>query len=166
MRPRIVCALVVAPLIAGGCAGRSDYVTSRDNLGFGTGSTSSAVTYTPPQPVVVEPPTVIQPPVVVQPGQQVVVAPSQPAAVVVPGTQVIQADDLEANEVRAQAIYANRIQATEIRGVVHQPAEVKIARSVADIKAATLVASVLYADTIKADRVIADHIFVGSLERR
>ena len=41
-----------------------------------------------------------------------------------------------------------------------------IARSVADIKAATLVASVLYADTIKADRVIADHIFVGSLERR
>jgi hypothetical protein len=85
----------------------------------------------------------------------------------VPGSpQVVQVEDLEAHEVRAQTIYANRIQASEIRGAIHQTGEVRIDRSVADLKAPTLVASVLYADTIKAHRVIADDIFVRDLDRR
>ena len=112
--------------------------------------------------VVIQP---AQPPVVIQPGQSVVVQPGPNATVVAPGPQTVQAEDLEANEVRAQTIYANKIEASEIRGSIHQTAKVKLDGSVRDLKAPTVVASVLYADTIKAHRVIADNIFVREIER-
>jgi hypothetical protein len=113
--------------------------------------------------VVIQP---AQPPVVIQPGQSVVVQPGPNATVVAPGPQMVQAEDLEANEVRAQTIYANKIEASEIQGSIHQTAKVKLDGSVRDMRVPTVVASVLYADTIKAHRVVADHIFVRELERR
>ena len=79
---------------------------------------------------------------------------------------MVQAEDLEANEVRAHTIYANKIEASEIRGTIHQTAKVKLDSSVTDLKTPTVVASLLYADTIKAHTVIADHIFVRELDRR
>jgi len=79
---------------------------------------------------------------------------------------MVQAENLEANEVRAQTIYANKIEASEIQGSIHQTAKVKLDGSVRDMRVPTVVASVLYADTIKAHRVVADHIFVRELERR
>lgn len=157
MRRAVWCAVALAPLIAG-CAAQPSHDRSE---GFGTQTPGTAVAQ-PPPPVVVQPGQSV----VVQPGQSVVVHPAPPAPVVVPGSQVVQVEDLEANEVRAQTIYANKIQAAEIRGTIHQTGEVKIDRSVADLKTPTVVASVLYADTIKANRVIADHIFVRNLERR
>lgn len=138
----------------------------------------------PPGSVVIQqtPQTTTQPalpPVVVQPGQQVIVQPAQPGTVVTaPGTlvtqptvvvqapQMVQAEDLEANEVRAQTIYANKIEATDVQGTIHQTGTVKLDKSVRDLRAPTVVASLLYADTIKAHRVIADHIFVRDLQRR
>jgi hypothetical protein len=92
-----------------------------------------------------------QAPVVVSPGQAVVVQPStsgqpvivQSGTVTAPAAQVVQADALEANEVRAQTIYANRIQSPEIRGTIHQSGGVKMDRSVSNLKTQTLTASVL-----------------------
>jgi hypothetical protein len=131
-------------------AARADHI----NGGFSTQTPGSAVIQPAP------------PPVVVYPGQSVVVQPGPPATVIAPAPQMVQAEDLEANEVRAQTIYANKIRASEVRGAIHQTGKVKLDSSVADLKASTVVASVLYADTIKAHRVIADHIFVRDLERR
>src|SRR5262245_64614667 len=130
MKTRILwCLMAIAPLAAG-CASRSDYVRPGDRtFGNETQAPGSAVTPAPgavvipppPQPVVVQP---SQAPVVVSPGQSVVVQPSstsgqpvvvQSGTVMVPAAQVVQADSLEANEVRAQTIYANRIQSNEIR---------------------------------------------------
>ena len=90
----------------------------------------------------------------------------QSGTVAVPASQIFQADSLEATEVRAQTIYANRIQSNEIRGTIHQSGGVKMDRSVSNVKIQTLTASVVYADTIKADRVIADQIYVREVERR
>jgi len=80
--------------------------------------------------------------------------------------QIVEAEALEATEVQAQTIYANRIQSPEVRGTIHQTGGVRMDRSVSDLKAATVTASVLYADTIKADRVIADQIYVREIDRR
>jgi hypothetical protein len=116
-----------------------------------------------PPSVLVQP---TQPSVVVQPGQPaVIVQPAQPSTVVVPATQIVQAEDIEANEVRAQTVYANKIRASEVRGAIHQTAKVKLDNA-ADIKAPTVVGAVIYADTIKAHAVIADHIYVRELDRR
>jgi hypothetical protein len=107
---------------------------------------------------------------VVQPGQSIVLAPGQPATVVTgaPGASgpVIQAEDLEATEVRARTIYANKIESPMIQGAIYQTGGVKFSGSVADIKGPTFTASVIYADTIKADRVFADQIFVREVKRR
>jgi len=142
-----VVAFVLTPLIVVGCA------THR------TQPYSSA----PSGPVVVQSPP---PPVVIPPGQPVVVESPRSPTVVLPSSQVIQADDVVANEVRAHTIYANRIRAPEIRGAIHPTGEVRIDRSVPDLRAPTVVASVLYADTIEAHRVIADQIFVRDLDRQ
>ena len=125
----------------------------------------------PPGSVVIQPaPATPLPPVVVQPGQTIIVQqPGQQAALATvgqPAPRTIQAEDLEANEVRAHTIYANKIEASEIQGAIHPTAKVRLDSSVSDLKAATVVTSLLYADTIKAHRVIADHIFVRQLERR
>ena len=145
MRTRAMWGMVaLAPLIIVGCAAKPGSYSSES---------AGAVVQSPP-------------PVVVQPGQRVVVEAPQSPTVVVPGSQVVQADDIVANEVRAQTIYANRIKAPEIRGAIHPTGQVRIDRSVPDLRAPTVVASVLYADTIEAHRVIADHIFVRDLDRQ
>jgi hypothetical protein len=183
--------LGVAAISAIGVTGaaRANHIGSTPGFGSESLPAGTAVVQTT-QPPAVQPPVVIQPgqsvvvqpgpsgSVVVQPGQSggVVVQPGQSGSVVVqpggsrtvvtPAPQMVQAEDLEANEVRAQTIYANKIEASEIRGTIHQTGKVKLDRSVTDLKAPTVVASLLYADTIKAHTVIADHIFVRDLERR
>ena len=73
--------------------------------------------------------------------------------------------DIEAQEVRAQTIYANKIKAPVVQGTVHQSDDVKIKDTKGDIKAPAVSAGVIYADTIKARTVVADHIYVRSLEK-
>jgi hypothetical protein len=164
MRARILWSMVViVPLIAAGCA-THDVVRPGDRT-FSNESPGPVVIPPPPAPQAV----VVQPapaPVVVAPGQSVVVQAAQPGTVVTTAPQVVQAGALEANEVRAQTIYANRIQAPEIRGTIHQSGGVQMDRSVANLKTSTVTASVVYADKIKADRVIADQIYVREVERR
>jgi hypothetical protein len=181
MKARVLwCLLGVAPLVAAGCATQSDYVRPGDRtFGTETQPPGSAVSQAPGTVVIPPPPQsiVVQPsqaPVVVSPGQSVVVQPAQSGqpvvvqsgTVTVPASQIVQADDLEATEVRAHTIYANRIQSPQIRGTIYPSGGVRMDRTVANLKMQTVTASVLYADTIKADRVIADQIFVREVERR
>jgi hypothetical protein len=180
MKARILWSVIaIAPLVAG-CATQPDYVRPGDRTfdreaqppGSAVSRAPSAVVIPPPPRSVVVPPS--QAPVVVAPGQSVVVqAPQtgqatvvQPGTVVVPASQIVQADSLEASEVRAQTIYANRIESPEIRGTIHRSGGVRMDPSVSNLKTQTLTASVLYADTIKADRVVADLIFVREVEGR
>ena len=180
MKARVLwCVMAIAPLVAG-CATQSDYVRPGDRtFGNETQPPGSAVTQAPSTVVIPPPPqsVVVQPsqtPVVVSPGQSVVVQPPQSGqpvvvqsgTVTVPASPIVQADALEATEVRAQTIYANRIQSPEIRGTIHQSGGVRMDRSVTNLKMPTVTASVLYADTIKADRVIADQIYVRDVQRR
>jgi hypothetical protein len=78
----------------------------------------------------------------------------------------VRADNIDAPRVRAQTIYANRIEANEIRGVIHQGKGLKVDDTDGAIKGEEIVASVIYANTIKADIVIADHIYVRDVRRR
>ena len=152
--------LALTPVITVAGAARADHI----NNGFTAGTRSTGTVVVQPAPATALPPVVVQPgqPIIVQqPGQ-----PPAPATVVQPAPQMVQAEDLEANEVRAHTIYANKIQAPEIQGAIHPTAKVRLDRTVSDLKAPTVVASILYADTIKAHRVIADHIFVQEIERR
>jgi hypothetical protein len=80
--------------------------------------------------------------------------------------QTLRADDIKSPRVRAQTIYANRIKANEIRGVIHQDAGLKVRDTNGAIAGSEIVASVIYADEIKADVVIADHIYVRKVRRR
>src|SRR5262249_42064374 len=106
--------VAVVPLIAAGCS--TSHVVRPGDRTFSNDSSYESpgpvVVAPPPQPVVVPPAPA---PVVVAPGQAVVVQPAQPGTVVATAPQVVQADDLQANEVRAQTIYANKIQSPEIR---------------------------------------------------
>jgi hypothetical protein len=84
-----------------------------------------------PQPA--PPPAVVQPApsqggaTVIVPTPPTVVVPSAPQTVVVPQSpQTLQADGIEARQVQAHTIYANRIEASEVRGNVHQTTGVKI----------------------------------------
>ena len=158
--------LALAPVVTLTGAARANHI--RAGFGEETQPPGSVVIQTTPQ-VAGQP---ALPPVVVQPGQQVIVQPAQPStvvtqpSVVVPAPQMVQAEDLEANEVRAHTIYANKIEAADVRGSIHPTGGVKLDKTVRDLKAPTVVASLLYADTIKAHRVVADHIFVRDLQRR
>jgi hypothetical protein len=67
--------------------------------------------------------------------------------------------------VRAGVIYANKIEADDIRGTVHQSQRVKIEDSEGKLKAPEVVASVIYADSINANSVVANEIYVQKLER-
>jgi len=78
----------------------------------------------------------------------------------------LRADDIKSPRVRANTIYANRIEANEIRGVIHQDAGLKVRDTNGAIAGSEIVASVIYADEIKADVVIADHIYVRNVRRR
>ncbi|HEY7038493.1 MAG TPA: hypothetical protein VID28_06575 [Methylomirabilota bacterium] len=99
------------------------------------------------------------------PPASVVVAPA-PVPAPVPATQTIQADEIKAGTVRASIIYANKIEADEVRGAVHQTRGVKVKNSEGKIQAPEVAASVIYADEITANTVVADTIYVRDLERR
>ena len=143
MKARVLwCVLAIAPLVAAGCATAGNRTFGNETQPPGSAVTQApgaVVIPPPPQPVVVQSAPA---PVVVSPGQSVVVQPApsgqpvvvQSGTVTVPASQIVQADALEATEVRAQTIYANRIQSNEIRGTIHQSGGVKIDRSVANLK--------------------------------
>ena len=78
----------------------------------------------------------------------------------------LQADDIVAHEVRAQTIYANKIKASEVQGMVHQTKGVKIKHAKGDLKVPQVQAGIIYADEIKADLVIADNIYVRDMDRK
>ncbi len=116
--------------------------------------------------------------VVPAPGTVVVPAPVPTTVVPVPGTvvgtpvpaavpQTLRADGIETRRVRANTIYANKIEANEILGVIHQDRNLKVGNTKGDIKGGPeVVASVIYADEIKADSVVAEHIYVRNIRRR
>lgn len=94
-----------------------------------------------------------------------------PGAVVVAGQPMVapstvQADEITARQVRASTIYANKIEADEVIGTVHQTRSVKINDARGSIRAPEVVASVIYADEIKANTVSADTIYVRDLRKR
>src|SRR5499433_201493 len=97
------------------------------------------------------------------PGTAVVVpTPPPPGAV----TTTVKADGITAQQVRANTIYANKIEADEVRGTVYQNRDLKIGDTKGDIRAPEVVASVIYADEIKANSVQAETIYVRDLKRR
>ena len=82
---------------------------------------------------------------------------------------MINADQIKADQVRADTIYANyanRIEADQVVGQVHQTRDVKIRDTRGDIRAPEVTAGTIYADEIKANSVIAQHVFVRDLRRR
>ena len=105
-------------------------------------------------------------------GTTTVVPPADttPTPVVPPGLAAVvltlRAEDIKSPRVRAQTIYANRIEAKEIRGVIHQDTGLKVRDTNGAIAGNEIVASVIYADEIKADIVIAEHIYVRDIRRR
>ena len=93
-----------------------------------------------------------------------------PAAAIVttvPGViQTLRAEDIQTKRGRANAIYANRIEAGEIRGIIHQDTGLKVADARGDVRVPEVTYSIIYADKIKADSIVADHIYVRDLRRR
>ncbi|HUP38155.1 MAG TPA: hypothetical protein VNC82_22230 [Candidatus Limnocylindria bacterium] len=67
--------------------------------------------------------------------------------------------------VRANIVYANKLEADEVRGAVHQTRGLKVKDSEGKIKAPEVVASVIYADEISANAVVAGAIYVRELTR-
>jgi hypothetical protein len=61
---------------------------------------------------------------------------------------------------------ANRIQADEVRGQIHQTRDVRIGDTRGEIKAPEVAASVIYADEISANTVVAQNVYVRDLRRR
>ena len=130
--------------------------------------------------VVVPPGTTVAPPSTtgtLAPGATTVAPPAgtttaepAPATGVTPGLAAVvvtlRAEDIKSPRVRAQTIYANRIEAKEIRGVIHQDSGLKVRDANGAIAGSEIVASVIYADEIKADVVIADNIYVRDIRRR
>jgi hypothetical protein len=101
------------------------------------------------------------PGVIYAPPGSAVVVPGQPA----PGPSTVQADEITAHQVRASTIYANKIDADQVVGIVHQTRGVKINDTKGNIRAPEVVASVIYADEIKANTVSADTIYVRELRK-
>jgi hypothetical protein len=129
-------------------------VVSAADVNVNVGPPSPPAAQSSPAPVIVVPPTA-QP----APAPTVVVppAPATPA--------ILQVEDIEANEVRAQTIYANTIEASNITGAIQQSDKIKMSGK-GDIKAPSVTASVIYADKFKAGWVTGDRIFVKNLERK
>ena len=100
--------------------------------------------------------------VIYAPPGTAVVVPPPPAAVM----STVKADGITAQQVRANTIYANKIEADEVRGTVYQNRDLKIGDTKRDIRAPEVVASVIYADEIKANSVQADMIYVRDLKQR
>ena len=104
-------------------------------------------------PAVPPPPPGVSQPVVVAP----IPTPTQ--------AQTLQVDEIEAGVVRANIIYANKLEADEVRGVVHQSRGLQVSDRQGKIKAPEVAASVIYADEISANTVVADQIYVRELKR-
>ena len=81
--------------------------------------------------------------------------------VVVPET--LQVDGITARQVRAHAIYANRIEADQVQGVIHQISGLQNLFGHGHIEASDVSASVIYADTINANVLVADAVYVRDL---
>lgn len=131
MRSRIVWSaalIALAPALAALGAARANDVNVNIGAPPSTATPGSIVVQPSPAPVVVQP---APPPVVVQPSP----------TVVAPSAQVIQADEIEATDVRAHTIYANKIEALEVMGSVHQTGRVKIEDAKGEIKTPSVVAS-------------------------
>ena len=78
----------------------------------------------------------------------------------------VQAEQIVAHEVRARTIYANKIEASDIRGVLHKVERVKFDTKPGDLRTSSVVAGTIYADRIVANSVSADRIYVRDIERR
>jgi len=91
----------------------------------------------------------------------VVPAAANAPTVVVPET--LQVDGITARQVRARAIYANRIDADHIQGVIHQISGLQSLYGHGQIRASDVSAAVIYADTITANLVAADELYVRDL---
>jgi len=94
--------------------------------------------------------------------------PSVAAPPVVVASPTLQADQISAQRVRARTIYANRIDADQVHGVIYQTGGVTMtgSSSLGNIRAPEVTASVIYADEIRANEVVADTIYVRSLRQR
>jgi hypothetical protein len=79
-------------------------------------------------------------------------------------SQTIHADHITAQQIRADTIYANRIDADE--GQIHQSKDVKVGDTRRQIKAPEVTASVIYAEEISANSVVAQNVYVRDLRRR
>jgi hypothetical protein len=88
--------------------------------------------------------------------------PSAPPA----ASQTLHADQITALQVRADTIYANKIEADNILGQIHQTKDVKVGQTRGQIKAPEVTASVIYADEISANSVVAQNVYVRDLQRR
>ncbi len=93
--------------------------------------------------------------------------PSVTAPPVVVASPTLQADQISARLVRARTIYANRIDADQVHGVIYQTGGVTMSgsSSLGSIRAPEVIASVIYADEIRANAVVADVIYVRSLRQ-
>jgi hypothetical protein len=80
---------------------------------------------------------------------------------------VVQAQEIKALQVQAHTIYADRIEADDVQGVIYRslPRDLKTAGK-GELKTPEVSAEVIYADTIKAKSVVADVIYVRDLPRR
>jgi hypothetical protein len=146
MRRFAISGLALALAVSGGCASPNQARLDPDAVVAAPGTTTEV----PPAgttTAVPAPATVVTPPL---------------ATVVL----TVRADNIDSPRVRAQTIYANRIEANEIRGVIYQGKGLKVGNTDGAIKGDEIVASVIYANTIKADIVIADHIYVRDVRRR
>src|SRR5262245_30275373 len=90
-----------------------------------------------------------------------VVTPAPPEALVAPET--LQVDSIRAHEVRARTIYANQIDASQVRGVIYQTAGLQGLYGHGQVNVPDVTASVIYADTITANVVAADAVYVRDL---
>src|SRR5262249_31584309 len=86
---------------------------------------------------------------------------SAPATLVAPET--LQVDGIRAQQVRARTIYANRIDANQVRGVIYQTAGLQGLYGHGQLDVSDVAASVIYADTITANVVAADAVYVRDL---
>ena len=93
----------------------------------------------------------------------------QPAAPPYPApaaSQTIHADHITAQQIRTNSIYANKIDADNIEGQIHQFKDVKVGATRGEIKAPEVAASVIYAEEISANSVVVQNVYVRDLRRR
>jgi len=129
-----------------------------------------AVTHAPGSPgsvtVVSAPSSVTQVPasVTVVPAPSTVVIPVPGTVVAVPVQQILQAEQIRGHHVRANTIYANRIEADQVKGMIHHISGVTVNAPKGEIVGPDVAASVIYADAIAANSIVADNVYVRELE--